>query len=210
MMRLASLSIGAALLAACSPGGRDDAPAGDAATDAPAGAATTGGAGATAADASPATGGGPANSTTASAMTGTVSDLKGDVSGLDIRVTDTATIVDLPADALFEFDKADLTPGAEGELRKAAELIRKAPPGAIEVIGHSDAKGDDAYNLRLSERRARTVADWFADQVGVRQRAFGVSGKGETDPIAPNQTAKGKDDAAGRARNRRVEVILPR
>ena len=200
MMRLASLSIGAALLAACSPGGREDPAAGDAATEAGTGAGTT-----SAPDAPPATGSGAE-----SAMTGTVSDLKGDVSGLNIRVTDTATIVDLPADALFEFDKADLTPGAETELSKAAELIRKAPPGAIEVIGHSDAKGDDAYNLRLSEKRARTVADWFASQVGVRQRAFRVSGKGETVPIAPNQTAEGKDDAAGRARNRRVEVILPR
>ncbi|MGQ2933550.1 MAG: OmpA family protein [Sphingopyxis sp.] len=202
MMRLASLSIGAALLAACSPGGGGgDAPAGDAAT----GAGTTSTPVAAAADAQPAAGGGPG-----SAMTGTVSDLKGDVSGLNIRVTDTATIVDLPADALFEFDKADLTPGAEAELQKAAELIRKTPPGAIEVIGHSDAKGDDAYNLRLSEKRARTVADWFAGQVGVRQRTFRVSGKGETDPIAANQTADGKDDAAGRARNRRVEVVLPR
>lgn len=201
MMRLASLSIGAALLAACSPGGGGDAPAGDAAT----GAGTTSAPVAAATDAQPTTGGGPA-----SAMTGTVSDLKGDVSGLNIRVTDTATIVDLPADALFEFDKADLTPGAEAELQKAAELIRKAPPGAIEVIGHSDAKGDDAYNLRLSEKRARTVADWFAGQVGVRQRTFRVSGKGETAPIAANQTADGKDDAAGRARNRRVEVVLPR
>jgi outer membrane protein OmpA-like peptidoglycan-associated protein len=201
MMRLASLSIGAALLAACSPGGRDDAPASDAAKDAVTAAGTT----SAAADTPPAVGDDPG-----SAMTGTVSDLKGDVSGLNIRVTDTGTIVDLPADALFEFDKADLTPGAETELQKAAELIRKAPPGAIEVIGHSDAKGDDGYNLRLSEKRAQTVADWFASQVGVRQRTFGVSGKGETDPIAANQTADGKDDAAGRARNRRVEVVLPR
>jgi outer membrane protein OmpA-like peptidoglycan-associated protein len=205
MMRLASLSIGAALLAACSPGARDDAPAGDAATDAATATGTTAAAGAPRAAED-----GPESATTGSAMTGTVSDLTGDVSGLDIRVTDTATIVDLPADALFEFDKADLTPGAEAELRKAAELIRKAPPGAIAVIGHSDAKGDDAYNQRLSERRAQSVADWFASQVGVRQRAFRVSGKGETAPIAPNQTADGKDDAAGRARNRRVEVVLPR
>lgn len=203
-MRLASLSIGAALLAACSPGGRDDAPAGDAATEA---GATPGSA---ATDTPPAAAGRPGSAATGSAMTGTVSDLKGDVSGLSIRVTGTATIVDLPADALFEFDKADLTPGAQAELRKAAELIRKAPPGAIDVIGHSDATGDDAYNLRLSEKRARSVAGWFAQQVGVRQRAFRVSGKGETDPIAPNRTADGKDDAAGRARNRRVEVILPR
>ena len=205
MIRLASLSIGAALLAACSPGGRDGAPAGDAATDAVTGAGTTSAPGAATTNAPAAAGSRPG-----SAMTGTVSDLTGDVSGLNIRVTDTATIVDLPADALFEFDRADLTPGAETQLRKAAELIRKAPPGAIEVIGHSDAKGNDAYNLRLSEKRARTVADWFAGQVGVRQRTFRVSGKGETAPVAPNQTADGKDDTAGRARNRRVEVVLPR
>lgn len=143
-------------------------------------------------------------------MTGTVSNLTGDISGLNIRVTDMGTIIDLAADALFEFDKADLTPAAEAQLQKAAALIRKAPPGGIQVIGHTDAKGDDAYNQRLSEARARTVADWFARQVGVRQRDFAVSGKGETAPIAPNETATGADDPAGRAKNRRVEVILPR
>ncbi|MGH6695467.1 OmpA family protein [Sphingopyxis sp.] len=210
MMRFASLSIGAALLAACSPGGRDDAPADDTAAEAATRVGTTSSFDGTATDAPPAAGGGRESAMPGSGMTGTVSDLKGDVSGLNIRVTDTATIVDLPADALFEFDKADLTPGAETELRKAAELIRKAPPGTIEVIGHTDAKGDDAYNQSLSEKRSRTVADWFAQQVGVRQRAFRVSGKGETAPIAANQTADGKDDAAGRARNRRVELVLPR
>jgi outer membrane protein OmpA-like peptidoglycan-associated protein len=143
-------------------------------------------------------------------MTGTVSNLTGDVSGLNVRVTDMGTIIDLAADALFEFDKADLTPAAEAQLQKAAALIRKAPPGGIQVIGHTDAKGDDAYNQRLSEARARTVADWFARQVGVRQRDFAVSGKGETAHIAPNETATGADDPAGRTKNRRVEVILPR
>lgn len=143
-------------------------------------------------------------------ITGSVSNLTGDISGLNVRVTDMGTIIDLAADALFEFDKAELTPAAEAQLQKAAALIRKAPPGGIQVIGHTDAKGDDAYNQRLSEARARTVADWFARQVGVRQRDFAVSGKGETAPIAPNETATGADDPAGRAKNRRVEVILPR
>lgn len=138
-----------------------------------------------------------------------VSDLKADISGLNIRMSDMGLVIDLPADALFEFDKAVLTPAAEVELRKAAEVIRASPPGAVRVIGHTDSKGDNSYNRTLSEERARTVRKWFGQQVGVRQRQFEISGKGETAPIAPNMSPDGKDDTAGRARNRRVEVIVP-
>lgn len=192
-MTRAALALSALALAACSPAADSDPPpARETPTPAPAAAAS----------APPAT--------TPGGMTGSVSSLTGDVSGLNIRVTDMGTIIDLAADALFEFDKADLTPAAEAQLQKVAALIRKAPPGGIQVIGHTDAKGDDAYNQRLSEARARTVADWFGRQVGVRQREFAVSGKGETAPVAPNATATGADDPAGRAKNRRVEVILPR
>lgn len=187
-----ALALSALALAACAPVADSEQPP---ASEAPAAPAPTAAAA-------------PANAP--GGMTGTVSNLTGDISGLNIRVTDMGTIIDLAADALFEFDKADLTPAAHAQLQKAAALIRKAPPGGIQVIGHTDAKGDDAYNQRLSEARARTVADWFARQVGVRQRDFAVSGKGETAPIAPNETATGADDPAGRAKNRRVEVILPR
>lgn len=187
-----ALALSALALAACAPAADSEPPP---ASEAPAAPAPTAAAA-------------PANAP--GGMTGTVSNLTGDISGLNIRVTDMGTIIDLPADALFEFDKADLTPAAEAQLQQVAALIRKASPGGIQVIGHTDAKGDDAYNQRLSEARARTVADWFARQVGVRQRDFAVSGKGETAPIAPNETATGADDPAGRAKNRRVEVILPR
>jgi outer membrane protein OmpA-like peptidoglycan-associated protein len=142
-------------------------------------------------------------------MRADVSALAGDTSGLNVRVTDMGTIIDLAADALFDFDKSTLTSVAEAELAKAAELIRRAPPGAIQVIGHTDSKGDDAYNQKLSEARAKTVAEWFGRQVGVRQREFQVSGKGETAPIVPNETAGGTDNPVGRAKNRRVEVVLP-
>lgn len=138
-----------------------------------------------------------------------VSPLTGAVSGLRTRVTDMGTIIDLPADALFEYDKAVLTPAAEVELRKATEMIRRSPSGAIRVIGHTDSKGDEAYNQRLSESRANSVADWLREQVGVRQREFLVSGRGETAPIAPNENAAGGDDSAGRAKNRRVELVVP-
>ncbi len=143
-------------------------------------------------------------------LTAQVSALNADVSGLNTRVTDMGLVIDLPADALFDFDRATLTAAAEGELRKAAQVIGASPPGAIRVIGHTDAKGDDAYNQRLSEARAKTVADWFGQQVGVRRRAFDVSGKGESAPVAPNARPDGSDDAAGRAKNRRVEVVVPR
>ena len=142
-------------------------------------------------------------------LTGRVSALNADVSGLNTRIGDLGLVIDLPADALFAFDKATLTPAAEAELRKAAELIRRSPPGPIRVVGHTDSKGDDAYNQRLSEARARTVADWFAGQVGVRQRSFAVSGAGESAPVVPNTRPDGSDDPAGRAKNRRVEVIVP-
>lgn len=199
MMRRTALLVGVAVLAACSQGepenggvGNVAAPAQGAASNLTASVAGQGG-----------------TSRGAAGATGQVSALKGDVSGLNVRVTDMGTVIDLPADAVFEFDKAELTPAAAGELLKAAELIRAGPPGAIQVIGHTDSLGDEAYNQHLSEARARTVADWFGQQVGVRQRQFAVSGKGESAPIAPNQAADGKDDPAGRTKNRRVEVVIP-
>lgn len=142
-------------------------------------------------------------------LTAPVSALSADRSDLNVRVTGLGTIIDLPADALFDYDKATLTPAAETELRKAAELIRRGPPGRIQVIGHTDSDGDSVYNQKLSEARARTVADWFGQQVGVRQRTFSVSGKGESAPIASNKTPTGVDDPQGRTKNRRVEVVIP-
>lgn len=146
----------------------------------------------------------------AGGLTAPVSALSADRSDLSVRVTDLGTVIELPADALFDYDKASLTAAAETELRKAAELIGRGPPGPIQVVGHTDSNGESAYNQKLSEARARTVADWFGQQVGVRQRTFAVSGKGESAPIAPNDAPDGTDDPQGRAKNRRVEVVIPK
>lgn len=146
--------------------------------------------------------------TTASRLTGQISTLTSGISGLNVRVTDMATIIDLPADALFEFDKSTLTSEAVVQLSKAAEIIRKAPHGPIAIVGHTDSKGEDAYNQALSEARAKTVATWFGQQAGIRQRSFNISGMGEKQPIAPNSRPNGSDDPEGRTRNRRVEVII--
>lgn len=141
-------------------------------------------------------------------LQGQVSSLKADVSGLTVRVTEFGTVVELPTDTLFEFDKAELSPTAEANLVKAADAIRRAGAGPISVVGHTDAKGEEAYNLALSQRRAEAVAAWLRGQVGVRQREISVSGKGESAPVAPNARPDGSDDPDGRGRNRRVELVI--
>ena len=143
------------------------------------------------------------------ALSGNVSGLTGDVTDLVVRVTDQATIVDIPADVLFEFDKASLTPAAQGPLARLLPYVQAGGNGAIVVTGHTDAKGDDAYNLTLSRKRAQVVADWLAGQ-GITGSRLTVVGKGEAEPIAPNTRSDGSDDPAGRAKNRRVSVSIPR
>ncbi len=113
--------------------------------------------------------------------------------------------VSLPADVLFAFDSAKLTPKATGELAKAAAIVRaKADLSApVLVIGHTDAKGTDAYNARLSASRAASATT--ALRRLVKGATFQPSGRGASDPVAPD-VKNGKDNPAGRALNRRVEL----
>jgi outer membrane protein OmpA-like peptidoglycan-associated protein len=110
------------------------------------------------------------------------------------------------ADALFDFDKSNLRPDAEETLLAAAPEIKKlGKPTHIE--GHTDAKGSDAYNMRLSEARAMTVRDWLIKRE-LAPASTPIRGFGKTKPVAPNTTADGRDDPAGRQKNRRVEVVF--
>lgn len=143
-------------------------------------------------------------------LTGKVSSLRGDVSGLSARETDTALILSLAADTLFDFDRADLTPAAATNLGKVADAIRAGGTGEVTITGYTDAKGTPGYNQRLSDRRAQAVADWMATQAGVRLRHFVVRGRGAADPVAPNTRPDGSDSPEGRSRNRRVEVSIPK
>ncbi|WP_344858323.1 OmpA family protein [Planomonospora alba] len=112
------------------------------------------------------------------------------------------------ADVLFDFDSAAIKPEAAAELRRIARRItEKAASGAtVQVDGHTDARGDDAHNQTLSERRARAVADWLATEGGIPRPRLRARGYGESKPAAPNTKADGSDDPAGRAKNRRVVI----
>lgn len=145
-----------------------------------------------------------------SALTGQVSSLSGQITGFAVRQTELHTVVELASDVLFDFDSAQLAPDAEAALRHTAELAAAAGSGRITVVGHTDAKGDDAYNLALSRRRAEAVANWLSTSGKIAADRLQAEGRGEADPVARNTRPDGQDDPQGRARNRRVEVSIPR
>lgn len=116
-----------------------------------------------------------------------------------------AISIDLPADVLFDFDKADLRPDAAPSLDKAAELIKSYATAPLTVRGHTDGKGTDAYNDSLSLRRAEAVASVLHRSTGRQAR---VEGLGKREPIAPNTKPDGRDDPEGRQQNRRVQILI--
>jgi outer membrane protein OmpA-like peptidoglycan-associated protein len=136
-----------------------------------------------------------------------VESFGGQVVSLQVKETDTEVRIELAADVLFEFDKATLLAKAEDTLKKAAAFVRERAAGVVEIEGHTDAKGDDAYNQRLSERRADSVRQWFVRN-GLRDVRFSSRGLGETKPVAPNAKPDGSDDPDGRQKNRRVEIVI--
>lgn len=144
------------------------------------------------------------------AIVGVARGLEATLEALHAEVTEREIRIDLSADVLFDFDKADLKPAAAGDLGKVAEVARANPGTPIQVGGHTDSKGADAYNQRLSERRAEAVKAWLVERGGVEAARIGTRGWGETRPVAPNETPGGADDPDGRQRNRRVEITIRR
>lgn len=107
----------------------------------------------------------------------------------------------MPSSITFPVDSAEIQPGFRSSLDEVAATLVDYPETAVDVVGHASADGPDDYNQRLSERRADSVKTYLVTQgvQPVRVRAYGM---GETQPVADNSTA------AGRAANRRVEIIL--
>jgi outer membrane protein OmpA-like peptidoglycan-associated protein len=135
-----------------------------------------------------------------------VEDIGGSVEGLALTETETEIRIDLAADVLFAFDSAEIEPGAEEALHKAAEVIGEYPDSRVSIEGHTDGKGAEDYNLRLSQQRADAVRDWFIARAGLTGDQFETQGAGESRPVAAETTKDGADDPAGRQQNRRVEI----
>ncbi|MCR4301556.1 MAG: OmpA family protein [Sulfuricaulis sp.] len=138
----------------------------------------------------------------------TVIDLGGKVQDLQIKQTETEVRIELAADVLFDFDKDTLKPAARETLHKAAAVIREQTKGEIRIDGYTDAKGDDRYNQKLSQRRAAAVKSWLAQNGKLGARRMSTHGFGELKPVAPNAKPDGSDDPEGRQKNRRVEITV--
>ncbi len=137
-----------------------------------------------------------------------IQDMGGKVQDLKVKETATEVHIELAADVLFDFDKADILPKAEEALRQAAKVIQEKGKGGVRIEGHTDAKGSDAYNQKLSEQRANAVRDWLVNKEGLKSVKFVTQGFGAKKPVAPNTKPDGSDDPEGRQKNRRVELIV--
>lgn len=115
------------------------------------------------------------------------------------RVAPDEIRIRMPSDITFDFNRADVKYEFMPRIRDLARTLGRHPGMSVAVIGHADAIGSDDYNLRLSERRARSVGDALTD-FGIGYSRIDTRGMGEWEPIATNASDW------GRAQNRRVEI----
>jgi outer membrane protein OmpA-like peptidoglycan-associated protein len=119
---------------------------------------------------------------------------------VEVRETARGLVVNLP-DILFDFNKASLKPDARERLSKVCGILMVAGGQKLSIEGHTDNVGSDEYNQKLSEQRAASVMQYLTS-CGLPSELLASHGFGEGQPVAPNETAD------GRQKNRRVEIII--
>jgi outer membrane protein OmpA-like peptidoglycan-associated protein len=122
-------------------------------------------------------------------------------SGVSVTRVGDRIVLNMPSNVTFASDQADVMPQFYDTLNSVGLVFKEYNKTLIDVIGHTDSSGDDAYNFDLSRRRANSVAQYFAAQQ-IDPNRFSVEGRGEREPIASNDTE------AGKGQNRRVEITI--
>src|SRR5690606_17026986 len=128
-------------------------------------------------------------------------ELAMEIPGATVERVGEGIIVTFDSGILFDFDSDQLRPEARQNLANLAASLQKYPRSNVLLVGHTDSIGSDAYNQALSERRARAAMNYLVSQ-GVAAARITAVGRGETEPVADNETE------AGRQANRRVEVAI--
>ena len=127
--------------------------------------------------------------------------LEGALKELQAKVEPEEISIDLSADVLFDFDKADLKPAAEATLQNLLTVVNSRPNATVNIEGHTDVRGETAYNQALSLRRAESVSMWLTAH-GVAGTRLHATGAGESRPV------KSGDTEADHQANRRVEIRI--
>jgi outer membrane protein OmpA-like peptidoglycan-associated protein len=127
-------------------------------------------------------------------------DIKKD---LGVKEGPMGEMAEIPNEVMFAFNSDQLRPDAVNILAECAEMIKRDGNKDMRVIGHTDSVGSLSYNLDLSNRRAEVVKTWLVNQGGIPKEDLIAVGLGPKKPKASNGTAE------GRAKNRRVEVLMP-
>ena len=128
-------------------------------------------------------------------------ELEQNIAGARVERVGEGIQVTFDSGLLYDFDSDAVRPAAQANLRELANSLSKYPNSELLIVGHTDAKGEDAYNLRLSERRA-SAAMRYLQQQGVSASRIRIAGRGEMEPVASN------DSETGQQQNRRVEVAI--
>jgi len=121
--------------------------------------------------------------------------------GIEVQRVGDQIALNMPSGITFDVNSASIKSDFYGPLDEVGTTLLEYPKTAIDVVGHASSDGDDAYNQSLSERRASSVSSYLVNS-GVQSVRLNAFGLGETQPIADNSTQ------AGRAANRRVEILL--
>jgi outer membrane protein OmpA-like peptidoglycan-associated protein len=128
-------------------------------------------------------------------------EIKQEVPGAKVERVGEGIIVEFNSKILFAVDKSNLSSAAESNLNELKDVLTKYPDTNIEIQGHTDSDGTNAYNKKLSERRASAVAAYLREK-GVPSNRIVTKGYGETAPKYSNDTEDGK------SQNRRVEFLI--
>ncbi len=128
-------------------------------------------------------------------------ELSQNIPGATVARVGEGIAVTFASGLLFAFDSDQILPAAGTNLSELAKSLQKYPDSQLLIVGHTDNVGDASYNQRLSERRSNSAAAYLSAQ-GVARTRLAATGKGESEPIATNETD------AGRQQNRRVEVAI--
>lgn len=121
--------------------------------------------------------------------------------GVSVTRSGNQILLNMPGNVTFDTNSADINAGFYEVLNGVGIVLEEYEKTTVDVLGHTDSVGSESYNQRLSENRARSVAEYLASQ-GVQSARLLMAGRGESQPIASNATPE------GRARNRRVEIQI--